>query len=188
VTKLLTSLTLIILAATAAFAQKESATKNVTFKDEKNRFSITYPPEWQAVPPDAGDQFKLTKAFGLYSRPPSVIVIGVVYRESEKDTPREKFIEDFSNNVDKLEAAYRQADPSMKIFTSGRTRLAGRDAFFTEMTATPKGARAGEKYILRNVFTWESGYYFVITLLTDEYRSSHAFAEFERIISTFTID
>jgi hypothetical protein len=188
--KLLTTLTLILLAATAAFAQKEHPTKDTTFKDEKNRFSITYPPDWQAVPPDKGFQLKLEKGFGLHGHHTSNIVVGVIYMELDKDTPREELIEKYlAKNLDKIEASYKQIHPPSKIVASGRTRLAGRDAFFIQVDdAAPKIDAADAKTISRTIFTWESGYYYTVSFLATEQTFKQAFAEFERIISTFTID
>jgi hypothetical protein len=186
--KLLTTLTLVLLAAIAAFAQKEPATKDVTFKDTQNRFSITYPPDWRSVPHDEGSQFKLRKRYGPYGEYESIIVVSVTYKESEQNVPRERNIEDIAKNLDKIVDGYRQDDPSAKMVIRARTRLAGRDAFVIEMLTTPKGARTGEKFVVRTFFTWESGYAYTVSLITDEHTFQQAFAEFERITSTFTIE
>ena len=187
--KLLTTLALILLAATGAFAQKDPPTKDVIFKDAANRFSITYPPDWQAVPPDKGFQLKLEKGFGPQGRHVSNIVVGVTYLESDKNTPLETLIEGLAKDLDKIEAAYKQTDVAAKIVASGRTRIAGRDAFYIQVdNAAPKIDAADAKTISRTIFTWESGYYYTVSFIATEQTFKQAFAEFERIISTFTID
>lgn len=183
--KLLTTLTLILLTAIAVFAQNEAPAKDTTFKDTKNRFSVTYPTDWQSVPPDEGSEFKLRKRFGIYGWHESVIVFGVTYLESETNTPRETLIQNIERNLDSIEAG---AVPPAKLVANGRTRLAGRDAFFIEMLTTPRGARQNGRFLFRSILTWESGYHYTVSLAADEHTFKQAFAEFERIISTFNID
>ena len=56
------------------------------------------------------------------------------------------------------------------------------------MLTTPKGARTGEKFVVRTFFTWESGFYYTVSFIATEQTFKQAFAEFDRIISTLTID
>lgn len=183
--KLFISAVLIFILSLIGLAQQKIDSDYAVYRDDKFPFSLFYPKDWtQLEPTHAQTRFKVTKEDGMYL---TDFNINVIYVEASKNLPPKSYVEGFIARPALIEAMVKQANPTAKVISSGKTYLSNREAFFSKSEATYRTFDDEYEMTVYQMMTIYEGNIYTLTFraLTKEFEEN--FPIFKFIASSFVI-
>lgn len=183
--KVLVAILLGLLLCGISLAQQPAESDYTVYRDGKYPFSLFYPKDWtQLQATHALTRFKAAKEDGIYM---TDFNINVNYVEATKNVTPESYVKGFIDNPQLIDAMVKQANPTAKVVSRGRTYVSNREAYFSKSEGTYRVLDEAYKITVYQIMTISEGNIYTLTFrsLTDEFEEN--FPIFKFIAASFVI-